>query len=164
MSELYHNGSIIFDRLLNDEQAKKIMGLFTDKQTDETVYLELYDQENSNAGRVSGIEFCDYMTGWSSIQNELDDLGDYCREQGIQIDPDSLVVYSGDEDGGWRFEKLDHYWMDREEIGVRNSSTGCLVSEILRRKQLDTILPYLPTEALRKELAARGEFMNEQMT
>ena len=72
MSEYWHNGSVVFDRLLTTEESEEICRIFTDKPVPDRdgFYIGEF-KPYVHSEPVSCLDFDDYSTGRSGLENEL---------------------------------------------------------------------------------------------
>lgn len=156
MSELWHNGTVYFDRILTEEEERGICAIFTDGPFSAVREFEIERwKPYVNSEETTCISFNDYCTGRSGLDEDLERLVAYCKEHGIGIDEDSFIQFYGDDDGGYRIIDGRVEWLDRNDVGVINADTGMLLEELQRRKALPQPLETVPTEDLENELRSR---------
>ena len=155
MSELWHNGSVVFDRKLSDKEYEDITKIFADKTGDNGFYIGDF-VPNMYADHTSCLDFDDYMTGRSGICDELEELVSYCKDHKIGIDPKyTLISFYGDDDGGYQIQNDEVFYLDRDELGAVNTDTGFLIAELESRGALPQPLVTVPTDDLLRELKDR---------
>ena len=156
MSELYHNGSVVFDCQLTDSESADILKIFSDRPDPDDCFFGTF-QPSVSVPPCSCLDFCDYVTGRSGMEPELKALIAYCSDHGVGIDSrNTLIEYIGDEDGGLRIVNGEIQWLDRDSVGVMNALTDELLAELRARDALPPPLEAVPTDDLLRELSARN--------
>lgn len=162
MSELYHNGSVVFDRLLSEAEKKTVFILICADFAEEENYDKYGDLyfgtflPAPGLAETSTLEFEDYVTGRSGIGDELEQLVEYCSLNGIGIDEKStFVTFCGDEDGGYLIEGGNVVYLDRDDVGVHNAYTDSLLAELRSRGEIRKVLKAVSVEDLENELRSR---------
>ena len=165
MSEYYHNGSVVFDRLLTDTEKERIFSLITGEPKKGGTYgmdcrykdlsFGVFKPTRDAAG-TSTLEFEDYVTGRSGIGDALEDLLEFCKNEGIGVDETStFVTFIGDDDGGYLIAGGDVVYLDRDDVGVHNAYTDSLLAELRSRGEIRKVLEAVSVEDLENELRSR---------
>ena len=136
----YHNGSVIFDRLLSKDEQAHILELFTSLEDDEQIEIGTYHVV-SNSLEASVLDFNDFCDG-SSFEDSLKELVKFCKEQNIGIDKDSLVSFYGDGDGAFAIVGGEVLILDRDELGVLQSDSEYL-RKVLEERDRDAGILHL---------------------
>ena len=136
----YHNGSVIFDRLLNEDEQAHVFGLFTDCKDDDQIEIGTY-QATKSSQKVSALDFNDFCEG-SSFEDSLNELTRFCKEQNIGIDKDSLISFYGDADGAFAIVGGEVLILDRDELGVLQSDSEYL-RKVLEERDRDAGILHL---------------------
>ena len=166
MSEIYHNGSVVFDRLLTDTEKETIFALITGEPKDGWTYgMDRRYKDLSfgvfkptrDAADTSTLEFEDYVTGRSGIGDALEGLLEFCKNAGIGInEKDTFIVFNGDEDGGYLIDGGNVIYLDRDDVGVHNACTDSILAELRSRGEIRKVLEAVSVEDLENELRSRA--------
>lgn len=159
MSEYCHNGSVVFDRLLTDTEEERIFSLITGESKTDRRYNDLgfaVFKPTRDAAETSTLEFEDYVTGRSGLGDALEDLLEFCKNNGIGVDEkNTFIVFSGDEDGGYLIEDGNVVYLDRDDVGVHNAYTDSILAELRSRGEIRKVLEAVSVKDLENELRSR---------
>lgn len=125
----YNAGEVPFDKELTEIQKSEVLACFGERKSSRQLMIM---PQNNESEKKSVLIFEEY---YGDIEMDLQDLAQWCKENGIHIADGAVISVYSDDGGSYVYSasKAGFECFNAAETTIRNADTADLLAELERR-------------------------------